>query len=350
MSVVFRFMPPSETGSSMMRLPCRASAMRSLTIGFAAGPGQGVVHLLNALGFGNAFGLDGFGQQLLLFIIDIGFDLGLAIDAVGIGHHFIDFTLGFFQLALVFFQGRMLGRPVFLHLLVRHFFVFNGFLVFGVEAVVLGQHLFHHNAHGPEHLLQDLLGLLGLQLALFSHVELFGGQLAEDIPGFAPGDGANDLVPQHAIVFGHILEDKGRFFRVNAIGNDHIQADIVAVDGFKQQVILGAPVAPTWFENHFQVLQFGVKGVPIVDKGQEYIGAARGIGFVLQPLFCSTDVKLFGTYPHFGFSGGVKQATAEAAQPDQGQNHVLSKISLFTSLADIKELEGLVQIQRVDPG
>ena len=39
-SVVFRFMPPSDTGRSMIFFPCRASAMRSLTKAFPPVPAR----------------------------------------------------------------------------------------------------------------------------------------------------------------------------------------------------------------------------------------------------------------------------------------------------------------------
>ena len=72
---------------------------------------------------------------------------------------------------------------------------------------------------------------------LVGHIELLGLQRPEDIARLAAGNGADHLFPQGGIVRGDILQDIGGFLRIDAIDDDHIEADIVAVDGFEQQII-----------------------------------------------------------------------------------------------------------------
>ena len=166
----------------------------------------------------------------------------------------------------------MLGGLVLLHLLVGHLLVLDGLLILLVEAVVFGEDFFDHDAHGAKHILEHILGTLSLFFPAVGHVKLLGGQLAEDIPGLAAGNGTHDLVPQGKVVVGHGLQNKGGPVRIDAVGDDHVQADVIAVDGFKEQVVPAATVPAGLLEDHLKVLQLGVEGVPVVDKRQENVG------------------------------------------------------------------------------
>ncbi len=82
--------------------------------------------------------------------------------------------------------------------------------------------------------------------------------------------------------------------------------------GLEQQVVFAAAVAAVGLDVHFQVLQLGVEGMPVVDKRQEKIGRTGGVDTILHPLVAEQG-KLHRAHTDFGIPGGVGNTAGKKA-------------------------------------
>ena len=74
---------------------------------------------------------------------------------------------------------------------------------------------------------------------------------------------------------GDVLDDVRRLLRIDAVGDDHVEADVVAVDRLEQQVVAVAAVAARRVEGHLEVVELGVEHVPVVEHRGEEVDARR---------------------------------------------------------------------------
>jgi hypothetical protein len=65
--------------------------------------------------------------------------------------------------------------------------------------------------------------------------------------GLLRGDGPDNCIPQGVVIVGNVPENRGLFIRIDAIDNNDIETDVIAVDGFKHQVVLYSPIAHLCF-------------------------------------------------------------------------------------------------------
>src|SRR5207249_11589735 len=132
----------------------------------AAAAGQRLVQLRDALSLSDALGLGRRGDTLLLLVIGVGLDLGLAKPSVGLGYHLVNLALGIFQLLQILLFGRFGRGLVLLGHLIGHLLVFDRPLIRRIEAVVFGGDPLDDYAVGVEHFIERRLGPLGLLVAL----------------------------------------------------------------------------------------------------------------------------------------------------------------------------------------
>ena len=189
--------------------------------------------------------------------------------------------------------------------MIGHLLVFDRPLIRRIEAVVFGGDPLDDHAIGVEQFIEHRLGPLGFLVALVGDVELFGLEFAEDVARPAAGDGADHVVFQLEVAARDVLQNVRRFLGVDAVGDDHIETDVVAVHGLEQQVIAKRLIPAPGFVGHLHVLQLGVKHVPVVEDGGKEIDRARRIHVVLYALL-GEQAPLDRAHADLGGAGRVR--------------------------------------------
>src|SRR4030095_6648939 len=107
-------------------------------------------------------------------------------------------------------------------------------------------------------------------------------ELAEDVSRPASRDRPHDLVAQLEVVRSDVLEDVGGSVRVDPIGDDDVESEVVAVDGFKEQVV-AVPLVPTVLVvGHRDVRELRVERVPVVQEGGKEVDTAGRVDLALD--------------------------------------------------------------------
>ncbi len=143
------------------------------------------------------------------------------------------------------------------------------------------------------------------------------------------------------------LQDVRRFVGIDAVSDDHIEPDVVAVNCFEQQVISCFSIAMGRLQRHLQILEFCVERVPVVDEGQENICGAGDIYLVFDAFSWRNTPTLTVLTPTSvsPVVRGMHPVSATLATESASSKR---NASFGTSFAYIKQVQSLAEAQRVD--